>query len=264
MKYTEEEKKQIYKIKEKTIDYCEKCNRGFTETEKECECLITFNFIKELVFSRIPESYWFLNYKKLKIKSSIKMLILEYNKNLNTAIQNNLGFVFYGSNGTGKTTTMLSVGMQAIIKQNKVIYIRMKEIMDNIFSEKEELKERLKQADIILLDEFDKLYHKSREWNIYNIDDFIRNNIDNRSILICTNFSGEEEIEKYYDSSVISKLKEHNKFLPYVGNDYRDELNKQWMERLKKKVDYMKLKKIAEKWNKNKIKKEKEEYDIIL
>lgn len=264
MKYTKEEKEKLYKIKELTIDYCDKCQSGFLENGKECDCLLVFNFVKELVLSRIPESYWFLDYKKFKIKSSIKMLIVEYMKNINSAFSNNLGFVFFGNNGTGKTSTMTSIGIQAILKQYKIIYVRMKEIIDNIFLEKEELKERVKEADVILLDEFDKLYHKSREWNIYNIDDFIRENIDKRSIIICTNFTGEKEIEEFYDSSVISKLKEHNKFIPFIGEDFRNKLNEKWMDRLKKKVDYMRLKIVAEKWNKNKIKKEKEEYDIIL
>jgi len=265
MKYTEKEKLFLNRIKSKTIDNCKLCNNGFKEDRTECDCLITFYFIKELALSKIPESYWFLEFKELKIKSSIKMLISEYIKNINNALDKNLGFTFFGTNGTGKTSVMSVIGIQTIIKQKRVLYIRMKEIFDNIFKEDETLKERIKSADLILLDEFDKLYHKSQDWNIYNIDDFIRENFDRKSIIICTNFAGGEEIKEIYGDSILSKILEFNKFVPFSGNDFRKEMNDKWLERLKaEKIDYMKLLEQAKIYKKYRLEKDKEEYDIVI
>ena len=268
MIYTDQEKKQIYNLKKEIIDKCSLCKGIGYIKEKKCDCHILFDFVKLLYISKMKRKYWFMNLDQLKLETHIKIYINKYLSNLDNALNNCQGFIFLGTNGVGKTSLMKIIGKQAIINQYKVFYISLKTILNNIFKEDELIIERLKESNLILLDELDKVYWKNTDWIVSNLDEFLRTYLGDKSIIISSNFteSGKEDsIEENFGPSIYSLLKEYNKFLVIEGEDYRKKLDKEWLNRLtKENIDYNKLLSYAKEWNKNKLKIEKNEYDLVI
>ena len=156
------------------------------------------------------------------------------------------------------------IGVNAINLQYKAFYIRIKEVLDNIFAEDELLKNRLDDADIILLDELDKVYQKT-DWATHNIDDFLRRYLKDKSIIIASNWS-KEEIKENFGASIFSLLSEYNKFVVMSGEDFRQKLNADWMKRLdtKENINMSHLKSQSKIWFENSIKKLEKIYDIVV
>jgi len=265
MKYTDKERKVIMEYKSEIIDACKKCDgTGYDKNEDKCECLHIFNYVKELIRSNIQNDYWDKLFTTTDIDASALIIAERYVKNLKTAVKKKMGFVFLGENGIGKTTLMNIIGMSAIIKQYRIFYIRVKEVLDNIFEKDDIIKNRIEEADIILLDELDKIYQKG-DWATHNIDDFLRRYLKDKSIIIASNWS-EEEIKENFGSSIYSLLNGYNKFINMTGKDYRKKQNKDWMKRLSdaESIDMKKLKKPSQNWQKNKLLKLAKTYDIIV
>jgi len=265
MKYTEKEMLKFYKLKKIIIDNCKKCNGLKLDGDgSHCDCFILFNFIKKLITSNLIRIYFDKNIAMLEIDKTVKIFINKYITNIESGIEKSMGFILLGSNGIGKTTVLHIVAFEALIKQFNVMYIRTSDIFKNIFDKDEVLSNRIANASLILLDELDKVYIKNSKWTLHNVDNFLRENLKDKSILIATNWS-EEEIEEHFEKSIYSLLKRYNKFIAMTGEDYSDKLHATWSSRLQtEKFDWNILIPMAKEWNNQRIKKLKNEYDVVL
>ena len=167
--YTENERRQSESIMELTVKRHATCNyTGYDEKRKVCKCLKIAHWLKALMRARIPKEYWGLDYNL-----SLKPAIDEYFRDEENILDGS-GFFIFGDYGVGKTTTLAEIGKRFLVQGKRVIYFMLSEFMDTVYagfhSKKEDdersgneleiLSERIQDAEVYLVDEFDKAYIK--------------------------------------------------------------------------------------------------------
>jgi DNA replication protein DnaC len=211
------ELRTYYKL---TVEHCTKCGGSAAE---ECECSVVYAWIRELVKASIPPHYW--NIRKLTLPKAVAGELEKYLAALNNATANSIGMLFCGDSGVGKTTAMCHIGKTALKAGKTTTYLlaaELNKLANRIKcgdSDASALDELL-FADILLLDEFDKL----------TITDSARQNILNavkerlgKVWIIATNYD-EKEIEDTFGSAMMSLLRRHTIIIPFVGKDLSEKV----------------------------------------
>ena len=267
------ESKYLKKIKSRIVGEHDRCNKsGYIEADEKiimCNCMKVFSFIIRLVISRIPETYWPLNVDKFdKLHVKVKKFVEMYKKNFGNALERGLGLFMLGPNGVGKTSIMCDIGKYGIIKQKNVIYLTIQDLVDLSIKKKNPLlSERVENAELILLDELDKLYIKEgSDYAKKELENFLRNVLPRHiTVVLATNFF-EDEIKKEFGISFWSLLNRHMKKVTIIGEDYSNRLQEQWFEKVRKKRLSYRTKTMlvqAEAFLEEKNNQENQEYDII-
>lgn len=233
-KYTDLEMKELLAIKKQIVSSCKKCD-GYGYIEKAeveaCTCMQLFKYVKDLFYSKIPKDYWLITQSNIKIKNKYKLFLEDYIKHLNNAIQKGLGVVFSGpQRGIGKTSSACIIGKEAIQNGYDVFYVIAQNIIDDRFSEEHQIEERIKQSDLLIIDELDKIIMKSESNIPKQLENLLRIILPNKkSVIICTNFEEKEIEERFEITSLINRYME---FIPMVGKDFSKKLKRKWMDRL--------------------------------
>jgi len=193
-----------------------------------------FNYLKELYKSNIPADYWDLDLKSLKVDITYKKIIEEFVLNIDNAVLNGLGLILMGEQrGIGKTSLACEVAKSAVIKRYSVYYQIAQSIVDDKFSEDKNIIQRIKNSDMIIIDELDKVVMRENSNIPKQIENLLRELLPNKkSIVMATNMSGEEELEEKF--KILSLIKRYIKIVPMTGTDYSDNLQEKWMDRLKR------------------------------
>ena len=210
----------------------------YDQKGKPVKEMLKLIWVKELIYSRLPKPYWTAELDKLKIKSEIKSVTNKYLKNYKIAKANGLGFIFHGANGVGKTSAATAIARVFLKKSYNIVYITAQTYMDFEMEfenpeNRQAILNRLKEADMILLDEWDKLYMKvGSTYAIKKIENFLREMLSlNKMLLICTNLE-EEEIVDMFNKSIYSLIQRHLKFIHFTGKDHSKTKRAEWDELL--------------------------------
>jgi len=235
-------KSRIYQIRESLVGKHKRCGgTGYVNAEQagtvsRCSCMIVFRYLKELIKSNIPQDYWALAFDSLHLDPLSKKIISAYLKNLERAKQTGLGLIFFGQNGTGKTSAMAEIAKEAIINNYKVKYFTLSSYVDAVFSKDSARVAYYEDGDFLLIDELDK---KVGTANIYKlVDEFLRRMFNmNKSLIFGTNWDT-DEFKQCLGESAFSLLKRRCEFLEFQGEDFSDELQESYIDRLESDYDF--------------------------
>jgi len=199
-----------------------------------CDCMVLFRYIKELIKANIPEGYWKLTLADLKVDVLAKRLATAFVQNIDTAKRKGLGIVFWGQNGTGKTSLMCEIGKAAIIHHYDVRYFTLSSYISALYAKEDAEVESMEYGDFLLIDELDKFGGKS----VKSIDEFFRrmSNVG-KSLILSTNWD-KEELKAGFGESVYSLLLRKCEFTHLTGNDFSLEVNAGILEQLTGTYDY--------------------------
>lgn len=135
-----------------------------------CDCLYIYDYVKALVYARIPKRHW--NVSKFCKKSMRKVdeEIINHFFELD-------GFFIHENelSGKGKTRTLSLMGKKSILKKKKVCYVKSKEFL--LFSQQKDkldecfiLFDRIMSSDVILIDDPESV----QEWQFSEINNLIK------------------------------------------------------------------------------------------
>lgn len=195
-----------------------------------CECMTVFHYLNALIEARIPRDYWWLGLDELEgVGDEYKKFCKWYMKRLPKATAHALGVLFLGPNGIGKTSMMCAIGKEAIVQGYSVQYFTAQQYIESRKEDEDSPTAEYEKADIILLDELDKVYIKARSnFVTKTLEDFFRRKTaDGASLIICTNHD-EDTLEEVFGQSTMSMLRRHLKFVAVEGEDYSDVLQNRW------------------------------------
>lgn len=231
-KYSEKELSYLMKLKEKIIHSHKKCKGvGYLEFLQPCECMKVFLYVKELFYSKIPMDYWNLSLEELIVDNTYKKIVDDYIDNIDNAMSQGLGIIFSGDKGIGKTSLMCEIAKSAIVRRYNVYYEIVQNIIDDRFNDEQAIINRVKQSDLVLMDEFDKVIMRNESNIPKQIENLLREILPNRkAILIGTNLD-EEEIERKFQ--ITSLTKRYMKIIYVVGEDFSEKRQKDWLDRLR-------------------------------
>ena len=265
-KYTEKEKAFLINLKEKIVKRHSTCKgTGYTDSEMTlCECMKVFKYLKSLYYSHIPSDYWDLTFDELHVSTSYKKIVHEYIENLDNAIQKGLGIMFLGERGIGKTSLVAEIAKAAVIKRYSVYYEIMQVIVDDRFTDSQTVTRKIKNADLVIIDELDKVLMRENSNIPKQIENMLRDILPNgKSVLICSNLN-EDEVESKFN--IMSLIKRYINIVHMEGEDYSEVKQKTWTDRLRNKEDHYFTKNIrvaAEEYYQNEKKSNEKEFDGI-
>lgn len=206
-----------------------------------CRCMTVFHYLNALIESRIPKDYWWLNLDDLdEVDEDYKKFCRWFMKRLPKATANALGVMFLGANGIGKTSMQCAIGKEAVVMGYSVRYFTAQQYIESRkSSDDKSLTDYLERADIILLDELDKVYIANRSTFVEKtIEDFLRRSTSSgTSLIICTNYD-EATLEDVFGQSTVSMLRRHLKFVNVTGGDYSEKLQSRWDVLMDSERDY--------------------------
>jgi len=232
---------KLEKIKSILIRKHKQCKgKGYIDFEggiKPCICMDIFSYIIELQKSGIPQDYWELHIDTLSVHNKKREEVKYFIKYLDNAIEQGQGLFLMGEKrGVGKTSLACEIGKEAIIKRYNVYYNIMQNIVSDKFTDEHNIETRIKEADLVIIDEFDKVMMSKGSSLTKNIENFLREILPIRkSVIICSN-SNIEIMDT--ELKLESLIKRYMQILEIKGKDYSVIKNKQLKDRLKEKVNY--------------------------
>jgi len=235
--YSDEKLQYVSEVKEALVDGCDECGgTGYVSAGRgqayRCDCMIAFRYIKELIKANVPKSYWTLELAQIKVSKAAKEAVLDYIKHLDNAISRGLGFTFAGPNGVGKTSLMMVLAKEAIIRNIPVRCFTMPEYLAAVERGRVDQIDDYEAGDLLLVDELDKRYSKpGSDYVSTRVDQIIRSFLSaGKSVVIATNWSRQQL--KEFSTSVASLLERHNQVIEMKGQDYSKVVEEQFFKRL--------------------------------
>jgi len=204
-----------------------------------CECMTVFHYLNALIEARIPRDYWWLELDDLEIDAYYRDFCHWYNKRISKAMEHALGVMFLGANGIGKTSMQCAIGKEAVVCGYRVQYFTAQQYIESRKSDDNSLAKEYESGQMILLDEMDKVYIKSRSnFVAKTLEDFLRRKTaDGVSFIICTNHN-QETLTDVFGQSTMSMLQRHLKFVGVEGDDYSEKLQTRWNDLIDANRDY--------------------------
>lgn len=236
---------RVLDLKSKIVEGCEICHGdGYVPAEAgkihRCDCMIVFRYVKALVKADLPKvPYWTLSLEELRVENYIHEFTKVYLENFQRAMDNGLGAVLLGPNGIGKTSVMVEIGKEALVRGYSVRYFTLTAYIDAVMSKNRELIDDMESGDLLLIDELDKT-NADRLNNKLDrtIDDLLRRMANvGKAMILSTNWN-EEELINVLGQSAVSLLRRNNKLLPMEGDDYTEVIEQSWLDRLVDDFDY--------------------------
>lgn len=206
-----------------------------------CSCMVSFHYLNKLIESKIPRDYWWLGLDELtEVDTDYRKFCRWYMGKIPKAVSHALGVLFLGPNGIGKTSMQCAIGKEAIVQGYTVQYFTAQQYIESRKVDDETgLTLEYENAQVILLDELDKVYIKARSnYVTKTMEDFFRRKTaDGSSLIICTNHD-EETLGEVFGQSTMSMLRRHLKFVSVAGSDYSDTLQSRWDDTMESEKDY--------------------------
>lgn len=244
MQRTYEQIEHLRQIRDKeTVGCCKKCNgEGYlldkAGASSTCDCMLVFKYIKALVDACIPQDYWALEYSELAISDKIKVLMSSFFDHFDNALSKGLGFLFFGPNGSGKTSLMAEIGKFAIMHGHSTLYATTEQYILSL--QKDDMRDQLLNARVLLLDELDKAYFKEgSSFGPKKVEDLVRQSLRSNSILVMATNMDEPSLVEMFGDSFVSMLRRHLKFVPVTGSDFSKKMADRWLTELTSSYDYM-------------------------
>jgi hypothetical protein len=245
MKMRAEIKAAMLALKAEIVEGHSPCNgRGWLEPEKPgqlnpCSCMVVFHYLIALIEAKIPRNYWWIGIDDLEIDEEYRKFCHWFNKRMAKAVEHGLGVLFFGANGTGKTSMQCAIGKEAVVLGYNVQYFTAQQYIESRKADNDILTKEYESGEIILLDELDKVYIKSKSnYVTKTLEDFLRRkSTDGASFIICTNHN-EETLKDVFGQSTISMLRRHLKFVDVEGEDYSKKLQNTWDSLMESKTNY--------------------------
>lgn len=232
----------LEKVKTKIVKHHKKCGGSgyyFKEDKThKCECMQIISYMIDLRKSNIPIDYWNLTLDLLETKKKYKKEVKKYIEKIDNAIERGVGlFLTSPTRGVGKTSLACEIGKAAIMKRYYVYYNLMQNVVSDKFTNDQEIIEKIKFSELIIIDEIDKVIMRKESPLVLQIENFLRELLPaGKTIILCSNASFDEIENQLKIGSLIQR---YMKIIEIEGNDFSKKRNKNLDELLDKKFDYL-------------------------
>lgn len=236
-------KEDILKPTEETFyNGCGKCNAGYIEDGKLCDCFkleikkrkyvnsnIKYDFASLELKDEIIDAY--IKNGNDKVKINMSNFINQYVKNSNENIKNGTGFIINGGTGRGKSLSAMKTLMFLVDKRYKCYWATVKEYLDIIKKSWEDdnykrLLNYIYDCDFLAIDDLGVEMHKT-DWPIVELDSLFRHRYFKNKPVIMTSNQSITNLKEKYAQRIVSLFYEKLMFITIVTNeDFREKNSK--------------------------------------
>lgn len=226
---------EMMRLQKELVDSCKDCEgTGYLPPINPgeinpCKCMAVHTYACSLLEANIPRDYWWLALDSLEVEDEYKKFVVWFNARLDKAIKSGMGILFMGANGIGKTSMQCAVGKEAVVQGYTVQYFTAQQYLEAKKAKNEELLLAMESAQVILLDELDKVYiSKGSDYVKRTLEDYLRRmTSEGRTMIMCTN-GDDDYLKKTFGDSTMSALTRHLKFINVSGKDFSAKLQDRW------------------------------------
>jgi len=231
-------KKEDLKETEKTTFIgCEKCEAGYLEDGKMCECLkleikkrkyknanIDYDYASLPIIEEEIVAYLKDGDDKIRIK--INPFIKQFINNAQNNLKNGIGFIINGPTGRGKSLTSMKIIMNLVDKGYKCYFTTVKNFLDIIKSSWNEENDKdllnyIYNCDFLVFDDLGVELHKT-DWTLTELDSLFRHRYYKKKPTLITTNSTLEKLKAQYAQRIISLFYERSLIISIVSqDDYR-------------------------------------------
>lgn len=228
---------EMMRLQGQLVDTCSECGgAGYLSPVNPgevnpCKCMTVHSYLCRLIEAEIPKDYWWLTIDELEVDEDYLSLVRWFSLRLVKAVSNGMGILFMGENGIGKTSMQCAIGKEAIVQGMTVKYYTAQQYIEAKKSKNDEWIVDAESAQVILLDELDKVYiSKGSDFVKKTLEEYLRRmTSEGKCMVICTN-GDSDYLKKTFGDSTMSALSRHLRFLGVSGEDYGEKLQARWMK----------------------------------
>jgi DNA replication protein DnaC len=226
---------------------CNKCDAGYLEDGKMCECMIKLIKMRKYQNANIDFEYASLpidedevtaflkddEHENGKFQIILNPFIEDYINNAKSYREDGRGIIFCGPVGRGKSLSAMKILMNLVDKGYTGYFITIKELLDMIKKswtdeDFEKTKNHIYNCDFLVLDDLGTEYKKDgSDWAITELDGLMRHRYYKKLPLITTTNSNLEKLTEKYAQRIVSLFQERSLIATIVSlEDYRPKLGK--------------------------------------
>jgi DNA replication protein DnaC len=179
--------------------------------------------------ANIPKRFWDSSVDVIPDRLAHKEKITKYINELPDMMGRGVGLYLYSEeNGTGKTAISVIIAKEALRCGYTVFFeesSRLKScIMNkNVFEEGLSIEDRVKQVDLLILDDIGKEYRTASGYAESSIESLIRDRVQKMRTTVITGNVVPKNLQSIYSDDFAALLKESMIPISVVGHDFRAE-----------------------------------------
>lgn len=226
---TESQKNRLIQLRQN----CTKCNgegviplKEDFSSVKQCTCSIAIARYYKYYEAGIPEK--FITTTPADFLNEVPARVKKYTNNLDEWFKKGVGLYLWGPNGTGKSLLSAEIAKFAIRKGYSVKFLSLEHFLKLTFENSPELEE-IRQADLIALEEIEKVYKPQKDNSFADIvfDDFFRTRSNHRKVMCITSNCELKDLKGVHGKHIASLLKEDLIPVHVAGDDFREAIAQQ-------------------------------------
>lgn len=177
---------------------------------------------RDLKKARIPKRYWESSFDMIRPDDSRhKKIIARYLKEMDVMISKGIGFLFWGNNGTGKTSCACLLLKEARRQGFTSLFCRAFDIKDLVIENKN-IKNDIRKVDLLVIDDLGKEYSGESGFVERICDGIFRERGGDMKPTIVTSNMSPKMIKDKYKTSMIEGMSESIIPVKFASENYRE------------------------------------------
>jgi len=173
---------------------------------------------------QIPQRFWFV--KRGEIIPEVRAIIDKYIKNLDGNLDKGEGLLMWGSNGSGKTSAAVFIGMEARRRGATVFFVTAERLRASVlekemFDDDQTIMERARAVDFLILDDLGKEHPGETGFSERLFENLLRERSARKQTTIITTNLCVEDLRKTYIRSMLEVMREAMYPLAFEGENLR-------------------------------------------
>jgi DNA replication protein DnaC len=179
-----------------------------------------------LLLMRIPQRHWDAAFSGIK-HENVRNNVERFLRRLDDHLDNGDGLLFYGSNGTGKTSAAVVIAKEARRRGAPVLFataedLRVASIEGTLFHEDMTMMDRAREVDVLVIDDLGKDHSGATRYSETLFENLIRFRSSNRRTTILTTNLNQHALQDRFKASMMDVIKEAMSPVAAEGESLRE------------------------------------------
>jgi DNA replication protein DnaC len=174
---------------------------------------------------RIPQRFWFVG--RREIIPEVREIVDKYIKNLDENLDVGEGLLMWGTNGTGKTSAAVFIGLEVRRRGATVFFVQAERLRASVlekemFDDEQTVMERARAVDFLILDDLGKEHPGETGFSERLFENLLRERSATKKTTIVTTNLSVDKLKETYVRSMLEVMRETLYPLCFEGENLRE------------------------------------------